>query len=397
MLEKFKDAADSSTEGLLRSILESSFYGIMTLKALRDDSDQIIDFELIFANDVAADIVGKKPDDLLDARLLELMPGIVDSGLFEEYKKVTETGEFITLEQFYEDEEVSRWYKISGSKLSDGLTVTFQDISDLKEAIADVKSEGKKYRRLFEESIDPIFLADASSQFLDTNKAFEELFVYGEGELICMTLSQLFKKKSDFKLFQKKLLDRGKVEEHEVVMTDKDGRKKTCLINCDSYYNEESQQKHTIGVIKDMSKRKKADRDILMAEKLSMTGKIARTIAHEVRNPLTNLTLALEQLKDEVSTESEDLDLYFDIIRRNADRIGKLITDLLNSSKPKELNPVSQSLNDVVKEALGLVRDRLKLKQMELVEKYAKDLPSIPIDGDQFKVALLNLFVNAIE
>lgn len=397
MLENFNENTSTSAEGLLESIIESSFYGILALKALRNVDKEIIDFELLYANDVAADIIGKKTADLTKSKLLDLMPASEESGLFEKYKQVVETGEFVTIEQFYEDDNISRWYKISGSKLADGLTITFQDISDLKEAMAEVKSEGEKYRRLFEESIDPIFLADSSNQFIDTNKAFEELFVYDGSELVCMALGQLFKKKSDFKMFQKKLLDRGKVEEFEVLMTDKDGRKKNCLINSASYYDEESEHRHTIGVIKDVSKRRKADRDILMAEKLSMTGKIARTIAHEVRNPLTNLTLALEQLKDEVPKKSEDLDLYFDIIKRNANRIGNLITDLLNSSKPKELKPMPQSLNDVVRGALGLVKDRLKLKQMRLTEKYAQDLPDIPIDSDQFKVALLNLFINAIE
>ena len=78
-----------------------------------------------------------------------------------------------------------------------------------------------------------------------------------------------------------------------------------------------------------------------MAEKFSMTGKIARSIAHEVRNPLTNLHLALEQLKEEISDDSvnEDIELFTDIIERNAKRIDQLIKDMLNSSKPKELEP----------------------------------------------------------
>ncbi|MFT7270292.1 MAG: two-component system, sporulation sensor kinase E, partial [Roseivirga sp.] len=151
------------------------------------------------------------------------------------------------------------------------------------------------------------------------------------------------------------------------------------------------------GVIKDVTRKKKADQEILWAEKLSMTGKIARSIAHEVRNPLTNLSLALEQLKDEVPEDIEDAELYFNIIKRNADRIGTLVTELLDSSKPKSLQLKGQSLNDVVLESMALVSDRIKLQNMTLVQNYHTSLPMIALDRDQIKIALLNIFINAIE
>src|SRR5882757_6031926 len=56
-------------------------------------------------------------------------------------------------------------------------------------------------------------------------------------------------------------------------------------------------------------------------EKFTSTGRIARTIAHEVRNPLTNIGLAAEQLK-EASSKSEETTLYLNMIKRNSDRIN---------------------------------------------------------------------------
>lgn len=82
-------------------------------------------------------------------------------------------------------------------------------------------------------------------------------------------------------------------------------------------------------------------------EKLSTTGKIARTIVPEVRNPLTNLQLALDQLKEEFPANS-DTKVYTDIYHRNLDRIGELISKLLISSRPKELQLNQVSLTDVM-------------------------------------------------
>jgi signal transduction histidine kinase len=182
----------------------------------------------------------------------------------------------------------------------------------------------------------------------------------------------------------------------EATLTGKSATHLLCVMNTVKIPTGKEQEDFFLGVIHDITKRKKAEQNLLRAEKLSMTGKIARTIAHEVRNPLTNLRLALDQLRDEIPEEVEDADLYMNIIERNADRIGNLISDLLNSSKPKVLVKKSQSLELQLDNTLKLVKDRIKLKGITLNKEYA-GLPDLMIDEEQIRVAFLNLFVNAIE
>ncbi len=109
------------------------------------------------------------------------------------------------------------------------------------------------------------------------------------------------------------------------------------------------------------------EQQVMWAEKLSMTGRIARTIAHEIRNPLTNVNLALEELEDELA--DDNLKIYYSIIKKNSRRIEELIADLLNSAKPSELAPVRSSINELLDEAVELSRDRLNLKNMKLEKK----------------------------
>ena len=73
----------------------------------------------------------------------------------------------------------------------------------------------------------------------------------------------------------------------------------------------------------------------LRAEKLAAAGRLVRTLAHEVRNPINNINLACEHLRSIDS--SEENALYFDIIYRNSGRINELIKELLNSSRPTEM------------------------------------------------------------
>jgi signal transduction histidine kinase len=130
-------------------------------------------------------------------------------------------------------------------------------------------------------------------------------------------------------------------------------------------------------------------------EKFAATGRIARTIAHEVRNPLTNISLATEQLREEVP-HNDETDLLLRMIDRNTTRINQLITDLLNSTKFAQLTFTKTSLNCILNEALDLAKDRIELKNIQVNKQY-DGLPDVNVDADKMKIAFLNLIMNAVE
>lgn len=134
-------------------------------------------------------------------------------------------------------------------------------------------------------------------------------------------------------------------------------------------------------------------------EKFAATGRIARTIAHEIRNPLTNINLATEQLRDELSpeTDKENSQFLFEMINRNSSRINQLISDLLNSTKFTELNYERVDVNEFVEEALKEAQDRINLHNIKVTRDYIQEKCIISIDKVKMKIALLNLIINAIE
>lgn len=136
--------------------------------------------------------------------------------------------------------------------------------------------------------------------------------------------------------------------------------------------------------------------DLRSLEKYAVTGRIARTIAHEVRNPLTNINLSIEQLKTEVP-ETETTDLFFKMIVRNSERINNLVSDLLNSTRVTELKFVDISINEMLDESLDMALDRIELKQIKVVKDYEPGMCQVSADAEKIKVAFLNIVVNAIE
>jgi len=131
-------------------------------------------------------------------------------------------------------------------------------------------------------------------------------------------------------------------------------------------------------------------------EKFAATGRIARTIAHEVRNPLTNISLATEQLQEEVP-RNEETELLIRMIDRNTARINQLITDLLNSTKFSQLTFSQDSLSHILDEALDLASDRIGLKNIKVNKQYDENLPNVNVDVEKMKIAFLNLIMNAVE
>ncbi len=134
---------------------------------------------------------------------------------------------------------------------------------------------------------------------------------------------------------------------------------------------------------------------ILNYQKIQSANKFARLMTHEIRNPLTNILLSVEQLKDEIKN-NEATDLYIDILQRNTLRINELISEVMNASKLTELdfNKISSRL--FILTCVEAAKDRLKLKNIKLELNISLDV-EIEIDIEKMKIAILNIILNAIE
>ena len=131
-------------------------------------------------------------------------------------------------------------------------------------------------------------------------------------------------------------------------------------------------------------------------EKFTATGRIARIIAHEVRNPLTNIDLSATHLDTNVLSDT-DKKMFLEIIARNSKRINQLITELLTATKFSDLAYASTDVNDLIDETLKDATDRAQLANVKIETRYAGPLPPVQVDRQRMKIALLNIVVNAIE
>jgi PAS domain S-box-containing protein len=256
-----------------------------------------------------------------------------------------------------------------------------------------LRANERKYRSVFERSKDVVFLADDQLDIRDINEAVEPFLGYTKDELLGRNLCDFIEQAQHKKFLQQALQSRKEINDWEVVVITKSGEKKSCIISATQV--EDGQSLYIQGIIHDITNLKKVEKATLQAEKLAAAGRLVRTLAHEVRNPLNNITLSVEQMQQEVKDEVGLL--YLDIIIRNARRISDLISELLNTSRPTEITLKDDVLQTIMDEVIAAAIDRLTLKRIKLNVKYPNNELRIVSDREKLKIALLNIVINAIE
>jgi two-component system, sporulation sensor kinase E len=257
-----------------------------------------------------------------------------------------------------------------------------------------LKQNEKKFRNIFEKSKDAVFIADENFVLKDFNNATSLLLDYSKEELLQLSLYDLLADKHEHLGLAKELQSTGEVDDKEVELLTRNGEKISCILSATNEKDEKNKN-YIQGIIHDITNLKKAERATLQAEKLGAAGRLLQTLAHEVRNPLNNINISVEELNSE--DNNEQTKTYLEIIGRNSKRINDLISELLNSSRPAELTMQKLALQNLINQSLSIASDRITLKKI----KVSLSFPSVPsyIMGDEAKlnIVFLNIIINAIE
>ena len=127
----------------------------------------------------------------------------------------------------------------------------------------------------------------------------------------------------------------------------------------------------------------------VLSERLAFTGRIAASIAHEIRNPLSNVSMSVQQLK-EAFPEDSPWAKHVDIITRNTERINFLITELLNCARPPKLNIQPHSIHEILEGNLDSIKAKTGSKQIEVLKRLFRGSSVINVDKEQMALVQLN-------
>ncbi|MBK8702135.1 MAG: PAS domain S-box protein [Saprospiraceae bacterium] len=227
----------------------------------------------------------------------------------------------------------------------------------------DIADREMKYRRIFELSPDIIYQLDKNLIISEISPAITEQLGYKSETLINSNLGELFQEEKNTKFIEKTIKRGLSISNMEITLKHLDGRSISFLLNLYADNSTKSFQ----GSLINITERIRREREKNALEKFAGIGKIARIIAHEVRNPLTNINLSVDSLKN--NADQTEINDFLEIIENNSKRINKLITELLYTTKVNINTSIPLSVNAVLDNTLELAKDRIKLKGITLPEK----------------------------
>jgi len=129
------------------------------------------------------------------------------------------------------------------------------------------------------------------------------------------------------------------------------------------------------------------------SEKLSSLGVLAAGIAHEINNPLTNVSLNLEMLKDMVGGD-EKINKKLDSIDRNVNRASTIAKELLHFSREKETALEPTDLNQVIKSTKNLLKNQSNSPDIKM---RLNDIPKVMGIAWKLEEVFINLLMNSID
>jgi len=138
--------------------------------------------------------------------------------------------------------------------------------------------------------------------------------------------------------------------------------------------------------------------DVIKAQKALAWEEVARRIAHEIKNPLTPIKLSTERMLKKWEQKDKDFDQIFErstkTIVNEVDSLKRLVDEFSRFGKMPEIKKMPVGLKGIINEVLELYKD---YKGFNINVLLPDDMPSIELDGEQFKRVMINIFDNAFQ
>lgn len=136
---------------------------------------------------------------------------------------------------------------------------------------------------------------------------------------------------------------------------------------------------------------------LIEATKLESIGRLAAGVAHEVKNPLMTLTMVADYLAQVIPAREPDAATMLQDMRDAIQRANRVISELLEFSRPGELTLKPEDLHAIVDRALSLVKLEVARRHIDVVRQFGEALPALPMDKNKMEQVLVNIFMNAIQ
>ncbi len=244
---------------------------------------------------------------------------------------------------------------------------------------------------------DGVIALDADGKIIFFNEASEVLTDISTAAATGQALEQIFKREPWLvDLVKRTHPPRQKRARGEGDFISRWGRKIPVGVTVSPLQDRHGHFVGTILLLRDIKRRKELEEDLKRADRLVLMGTLGAGLAHEIRNPLGGIKGAAQLLRRSVDGDPSVRE-FTDIMIREVDRVNQLIEQLLDLSRPAELDLAPVNIHEVLEDVLLLESQALGGKELQIKKWFDPSLP--PIRGDRARLiqVFLNLVKNAFQ
>jgi len=246
----------------------------------------------------------------------------------------------------------------------------------------------KRYRDLFDDSIDPIIITDLEGNILEVNKQAANFSGYTASELQELSIEQVHNINYEVVGIQFELIQDAPVC-YESILQERQGQTLPVQIYTRKVLFNETESIQWI--LRDIKERK--DLDTLRED-------LAAMIYHDLRSPLANLLSSVEMLDDIIpEAEKETTSPIMRIARHSIDRIERMVSSLLDLNRLEQNQTIGERYTVdtllLINDAIDSIRPSIEAREQTIMKRMAGELPALCVDMDMIRRVLINLLENA--
>ena len=150
-------------------------------------------------------------------------------------------------------------YDLADQEAIEALSISFIEALNRKRAEEALEKSERKYRNLFEQSRDAIYITSRDGKFVDLNHSALDLFGYRKEDMLRLNASEVYDNVDDRRSFQKEIEQKGSVKDYQVNLKNKDGKKIDCLLSSSVIYADDGSILGYQGIIRDITLLKRTE------------------------------------------------------------------------------------------------------------------------------------------
>ena len=154
-------------------------------------------------------------------------------------------------------------------------------------------------------------------------------------------------------------------------------------------------------MVEKLKEKEQLEKRLYEAEHLSKVGQLAAGIAHEIRNPLNYISLAVDHLKSELlpscPEKGGELEAIANNIKEEVRKANYMVLNFMNYGRPLKLRLQQIGYPELIDKAMPIMQDRLREQRIEVLRQIPDDLPPMLVDPELMRNCLCNFITNGAQ